>query len=153
MKTLKSLLVIVCGLTMMNVNSQDFTQKQLEIQKNKVEILTMEEQWDIQIWFFQEVEKMNLSEEESTQYSSTLLMYTSRMKRLDDLDKDYTYEEILVEMESLFNKMNSRVSTFLSDESYEQHLETMETLHTYILKKMQREDYLEKVSTQVQSSK
>ena len=142
MKTTKSVLIILLGLTVINVNSQDLSPKQLEKQKNRVQILTLEEQWDTQIWYFQEVEKMNLSEEESEQYSSNLLLYMSKMKRLDDLDKDYTYEEILVEMDKLYEKLNTKVKSFLSPDSYDQHLKTISTLQEYILGKMQREEYL-----------
>lgn len=142
MKTIKSVLIVVFGLTMMNVNSQDLNSKQLEKELNKVEVLTLEEQWDIQVWFSREVEKMNLSEEESSLYSSNLLLYTSKMKRLDDYDKDYTYEEILLEMDKLIERLNNKVESFLSSDSFEQHLKTMDTLHDYILKKMQNEEYL-----------
>lgn len=145
MKTIKSLLVLIIGLTVMNVNSQNLTSKQLEKKSNKVEILTLEEQWDIQLIYFQEVEKMNLTEEEFNQYSSTLLMYTSKMMRLDDLDQDYTYQEIVKEMDTYLGKINTSVSTFLSKESYDQHLKIMDILHGYIKVKMQRPEYLQKL--------
>ena len=145
MKTIKTILIIVFGLTVVNVSSQDLSPEQLEMQKNRVQILTLEEQWDTQIWYFQEVEKMNLSEEESEEYSSNLLLYMSKIKRLDDLDKDYNYEEVLIEMNKLIKKLNTKVKSFLSQDSYDQHLKTINTLHDYILGKMQREEYLVKL--------
>lgn len=145
MKTIKSLLVITLMLTVLNINSQTLTPRQQEIQDNKVEILTNEERWDIQVWFYQEVQSMNLDKETLNKYESYFSMYSSKMTRLDDKDKDYTYEEVLENLDKLVVQLNDKMKEILPQESYEVHEDNVKVLMNYVKLKMEQSDYLIKI--------
>ncbi|WP_412986644.1 hypothetical protein [Pontimicrobium sp. IMCC45349] len=145
MKTIKSLLVVTLMLTGVTINSQTLTPQQQERENNKVEILTNEEKWDIQVWFYQEIQKMNLDEETLNQYESYFSMYSSRMTRLDDKDKDYTYTEVIEKLDELVVQLNNKMKEILPQESYKIHEENVTVLMKYIKLKMEREDYLVKI--------
>jgi hypothetical protein len=145
MKTIKSLIVVTLMLTGVTINSQTLTPQQQERENNKVEILTNEEKWDIQVWFYQEIQKMNLDEETLNQYESYFSMYSSRMTRLDDKDKDYTYTEVIEKLDELVVQLNNKMKEILPQESYKIHEENVTVLMKYIKLKMEREDYLVKI--------
>lgn len=121
MKTIKTLLVVSLIFTFVSVNSQTLSLKEQERENNEVEILTQEEKDEIQLWFHYEKERMNMSEEKLNEYDSNLLVYISKMMRLDDKDQDYTNDEIIVEYEKLTSEMNDKIKTILSEEQYEIH--------------------------------
>lgn len=121
MKTIKKLLVVSLIFTFVSVNSQTLSLKEQERENNEVEILTQEEKDEIQLWFHYEKERMNMSEEKLNEYDSNLLVYISKMMRLDDKDQDYTNDEIIVEYEKLTSEMNDKIKTILSEEQYEIH--------------------------------
>ncbi|WP_412986646.1 hypothetical protein [Pontimicrobium sp. IMCC45349] len=137
MNILKSLVLtaLLIGSTTI-ATAQTLTPKQQEREKNKVEVLTMDERNDIQIWFNQEIKKMNLDEDKQEAYEAYYSLYTSRMMRLDDKDKGYTYDEIMVELDKLIDKLNKRMKTILSKKEYSMHLENTNTLFNYIKLKM-----------------
>lgn len=87
MKTIKSLLAALLVLTVVGVNAQSLSLKEQELENNETELFTDEEINDIQAWFYQEVQDMEMDEETLALYESNMLVYTSRMMRLDDKDK------------------------------------------------------------------
>lgn len=121
---LNFLLVIVAFLaSCLNMKGQEMTQKQKEYEENKVEIFTLEERDNIQMWVQEEVEKMGLSEEEINEYNNILLYYLGKLRRFDDKDKGNSKEEVLKKMDQLIIKQNADIKEILSEEQYEMHLE------------------------------
>ena len=121
---LNFLLVIVVFLaSCLSMKGQEMTQKQKEYEENKVEIFTLEERDNIQMWVQEEVEKMGLSEEEINEYNNILLYYLGKLRRFDDKDKGNSKEEVLKKMDQLIIKQNADIKEILSEEQYEMHLE------------------------------
>lgn len=145
MKTIKTLLVITLMLTGVYSNSQTLSPREQERQNNEVEILTNEERWDLQVWFYQEVQSMNLGKETLEEYESNFLMYSSRMMRLDDKDQDNTQEEIIEKLDELVVQMNETMKTILSQESYDIHEDNVKILINYVKLKMERQVSLTKI--------
>lgn len=138
MKTIKTLLIITLMLTGVYSNSQTLSPREQERQNNEVEILTNEERWDLQVWFYQEVQSMNLNKETLEEYESNFLMYSSRMMRLDDKDQDNTQEEIIEKLDELVVQMNKTMKTILPQESYNIHEDNVSILINYIKLKMEQ---------------
>lgn len=145
MKTIKSLLVIALVFTFTNVNSQILSPRAQERENNEVNILSAEELWDLQLWFHQEVQKMNLDVVTQADYESNYLLYTSKMMRLDDKDKDYTYEEIVVKLDVYFNQLNNAMKDILTTEQFKIHEDNANILHNYVSLKMEKPEYLAKL--------
>lgn len=145
MKTIQTLLGITLMLTGVFVNSQTLSPRAQERQNNKVEILTLEERWDLQIWFYQEVQKMDLDQETLEDYESNFLMYSSRMMRLDDKDQNNTPEEVLDKLDQLVNQMNNTMKSILPLESYKMHEENVGVLINYVKLKMEQQVSMTKI--------
>lgn len=145
MKTIKTLLVIIVMLSGVYSNSQTLSPREQERQNNEVEILTLEERWDLQIWFYQELQSMNLDQETLEEYESNFLMYSSRMMRLDDKDQDNTQEEVIEKLDELVEELNVTMKTILPQESYEIHEDNLKILINYVKLKMDRQVSLTKI--------
>ncbi|TGV03525.1 hypothetical protein [Flavivirga rizhaonensis] len=104
--------------------SQKITEEQKEKEKNKVKIFTSEENDNLQRFYYEEVNKMKLSEEKREEYYNTLLFYTHSMSRLDDKDKNYTEKEMTEKFNELHDAMNTKMKALLTPEQYVIHLET-----------------------------
>ena len=104
----------------------DFTGFSPEYSKKdrKVTIFTSEEKDNLQMWFNKEVdERMNLTPEEKDEYNSILTYYIVKMGRLDDKDKDFTKEELKIEVEKLLAKQDAELKLALSARQYAVHQE------------------------------
>jgi len=123
-KIIYSILFCVC----MTTYGQKST-KQIEREKNKIDTLyTYKEKENLQIMFNNEVAKMRLSESKSADYFNIITGYGFDMRRLDDLDKGYSSDEIKVELNKIINKMNTEVKDLLNKRQYIIHLESMNKL-------------------------
>lgn len=138
MKTIKSILVIMLVLVYTNVNSQSLSVKAQERENNEVELFTEKEKREIQLWFYQEIQNMNMNEERLSEYESNLLMYTSKMMRLDDKDQDYTYDEIIEKIDILVIKLNKTMSKILTPNNYKTHYKNTSGLIHYVKLKMEK---------------
>ena len=138
MKTIKSALVVMSVLVFTNVNSQVLSAKAQERENNEIELLTEKEKREIQLWFYQEIQKMNMNEETLSEYESNLLVYTSKMMRLNDKDQDYTYDEIIEKLDILVIKLNNTMSKILSAENCKTHNRNTSGLIHYIKLKMEK---------------
>ena len=99
--------------------SQEYSKKD-----RKVTIFTSEEKDNLQMWFNKEVdERMNLTPEEKDEYNSILTYYIVKMGRLDDKDKDFTKEELKIEVEKLLAKQDAELKLALSARQYAVHQE------------------------------
>jgi len=119
MKTFKLIFVSIFVLTFNTVFGQ--SQKELEREKNKVEILTVEERANLQLQFYERTKAMNLTEDVEEEYYRYLLHYVYDMQRLNDKDKDFTDDEMKSELSKLVTKMNSRIEPILTEDQFKLH--------------------------------
>ena len=117
------MVMVVVLASCLSMNGQEMTQKQKEYEENKVEIFTIDERDNTQMWVQEEVEKMGLSEEVTNEYSNILLFYLGKIRRLDDKDMGNSKSDILEKMDHLIIKQNADVKEVLTEEQYEMHLE------------------------------
>ncbi|OUR94544.1 hypothetical protein A9Q87_02610 [Flavobacteriales bacterium 34_180_T64] len=136
MKTLKSVLVIILVFTSFNVNSQSSNDLKIERQKNRVEMFSSDERNELQIWFYHKTESMQLSDDEDNLYHGIIVLYMNKMMRLDDMDQDFTQDEIIEKVQLNFDMINSSVQPRLSDEQYTVHLGMMDVLCEIVMLKI-----------------
>ena len=123
-KSLNFLLVfMIFFASSFTMKGQEMTQKQKEYQKNKVELFTLKERDNTQYWVQEQFGMMELSEEESNDYSIILLYYLSKIRRLDDKDNFVSKEELLQKMDELVIMQNKEVKEVLNEEQFEMHVE------------------------------
>lgn len=115
---IKTVLCITGLLLLTNIHSQDLSKEE-----RKVEIFSSEEKDNLQLWFQDEVKRMNLNEEEMSQYSSIIVYYVAKIARLDDKDKDYSEERFKKELNSLLAKQDIELEELLTPEQFEIHKE------------------------------
>ena len=121
MKHLKLLFAILFLSLYVNSYGQK-SQKQIDLEKNKVQIFSDEERANLQLHFYDKTQEMNLSETVEEDYYRLLLHYVYDMQRLNDKDKDFTSDEMKVELEKLVTKMNSKIQPVLTEAHYQTHL-------------------------------
>ena len=101
----------------------NLTAQNLSKEERKVEIFSSEEKDNLQLWFRDEVKRMNLNEEEMSQYSSIIVYYVAKIARLDDKDKDYSEEQFKKELNSLLARQDKELEDLLTPEEFEIHKE------------------------------
>lgn len=127
MKQLKLLLIILFLSLYANSYGQN-SQKQIDLENNKVQIFSDEERANLQLHFYDKTKEMNLSEAVEEDYYRLLLHYVYDMQRLNDLDKDFTDDEVRVELEKLVTKMNTKIQPVLTEAHYQTHLNNFNDL-------------------------
>lgn len=121
MNYLKSTLCLILVWTCIHSIAQK-SQKQIELEENKVYIFTDEERANIQYQFYEKTQKMGMSDELEAEYSRILIYHFYDMTRLDDKDQGNTEQEVKIKLKGLVNKMNSEIKPILSDKQYNMHL-------------------------------
>lgn len=119
MRTLKTLCTVLLVCLSLSAYAQDDTEKNT----NQFQVLTSSERDNLQMWFYERVNEMNLSEAEREQYYSVILYYAVKMERLNDTEKEYTMEEIKTKLNEYVNQTNAEVAEFLTEEQNKMHLE------------------------------
>ena len=118
MTIFKYLLLFTFVFTFVNVQSQIMTKKE-----RAVVIFTPEEKDNLQMWYREEVIKMEFNEEELDEYTGVIFYYIVRIARLDDLDKGYTKEEFIQELNKLLEKQKTELQEMLTEERFIIHTE------------------------------
>jgi hypothetical protein len=117
--TLRKIVLCITGLLLLtNIQAQELSKEE-----RKVEIFSSEEKDNLQLWFQDEVKRMNLNEEEMSQYSSIIVYYVAKIARLDDKDKDYSEEQFKKELNSLLAKQDKELEDLLTPEQFDIHTE------------------------------
>ncbi len=124
-----------------HIIAQNLTQKQLEYEKNKVQIFTVKERDNLQIWFNEKVKLMNLSEAKEEEYSNIVIFYLVKMGRLDDKDIGNSKEEVLQKLDELLIKQDQEIKASLSEEEYEIHLKNYSKMLKSIRNRISETDY------------
>ncbi|UCD61967.1 MAG: hypothetical protein JSV59_05225 [Flavobacteriaceae bacterium] len=114
----KIVLCIAGLLFLTNIQAQELSKEE-----RKVEIFSSEEKDNLQLWFQDEVKRMNLNEEEMSQYSSIIVYYVAKIARLDDKDKDYSEERFKKELNSLLAKQDKELEDLLTPVQFDIHKE------------------------------
>ncbi|MGB5227056.1 MAG: hypothetical protein WBN55_02270 [Eudoraea sp.] len=118
MTQIKIVLCITCLLMFSNIKAQELSKEE-----RKVEIFSSEEKDNLQLWFQDEAKRMDLNEEEMSQYSSIIVYYVAKIARLDDKDKGYSEERFKKELNSLLAKQDEELKELLTPEQFEIHKE------------------------------
>ncbi len=98
------------------------SQKEIDLEKNKVQIFSDEERANLQLHFYDKTKEMNLSEDVEEEYVRLLLHYVYDIQRLNDKDKDFTDAEVKLELEKIVTKMNTKIQPVLTEAHYQMHL-------------------------------
>ena len=130
------ILLFILSLSVSNVFGQGLTEKQKEKEKVKVELFSSEEKDNLQYWFQDEIKKFGFTEEQQSNYQNTLLMYSGKMMRLDDMDQGLSKDEILQKLNELSQRFNLDVKDQLSDSQFQMHKELMDVLKKSISNKL-----------------
>jgi hypothetical protein len=100
-----------------------------------VQIFTSEEQANLQMWFYEKVDEMNLTEKVREEYYSIILYYAVKMNRLDDKDVGNTEEEVEEKLAILFEKQKAEVKILLPEKLYKMHVENFSELLGFVKNK------------------
>lgn len=128
MKTLFFLSIAFTLFISSPIASQGLTQKQLEREKNKVEIYSPDEKDSIQMSFYDQANKMGLSVKNREKYSRIITDFVFDMKRVNDKDKGLTVDEMEEKMLKLENRTNNKVKQILNEDQFEKHKEIFDNL-------------------------
>jgi len=138
MKLIKYFLLFFSLCVCFNINAQ--STNDTIVKKHDVdEIFTSGEKDNIQMWFHDEVDIMNLTEKKEKTYLDIVFYYIPKMRHLRDKDKGYSKREFLVLLDELLLKQNKEMITFLTDEEYLKHLEIYNRLLKSINNKLEEE--------------
>ncbi|WP_053991095.1 hypothetical protein [Mangrovimonas sp. TPBH4] len=120
----KTYVIVIFALGgMLSMTAQEtLTPKEKERMANKVEVFTPDEKDNIQMWFYEQTNKMGLDEKTRNTYAAILSDHIYDVGRLNDKDKDYTYDEILERIDSLSKATHTKVQPLLTERQYQQHL-------------------------------
>ena len=136
MKITNTIILIAFLFSNLGINAQKLSQKEQERENNEVEIFTSNERDNLQMWFYNEVNKMNLTEDNREEYYSIVLYYNIKMKRLDDKDSGNTNEEIVQKQDELLKKQNAEIKKILTKEQYELHIKNYDELMRSVRNRM-----------------
>ncbi len=89
----------------------------------KVQIFTHEERDNLQLWYHDQVKRMDLSEEKDSQYMSILTYYIAKITRLDDKDQDFSKEEFRAKLHEYLDKQDMDLREILTEEQFSIHKE------------------------------
>lgn len=137
MKTIKTISILLCLVFFNQMIAQHkMTPAEKENAANKVQIFTSTERDNQQIWFYERVSKMELSEETEKEYFSAVLYYVFKMSHLDDKDKGRNKEELLKGIDDYMLKLNTEVEPILTKKQYQIHIESFDTLLKSVYNRM-----------------
>ena len=113
----------ILALLILMAASVQLQAQEMSKEERKVQIFTYEEKANLQNWFNEEIQRMELTEEQAAQYNSIIVYYIAKISRLDDKDKDYSKEQFKKELNKLLKKQDAELKEILSPEQFEIHQE------------------------------
>lgn len=134
MNTYYTLLIALCfsGLSFAQVNKQ----QQIQREKDKVSVFSAEERANLQLWFYEQTQKMGLSEEVNAEYERIFYDHIYEMGRLNDKDRVLNDNQIKGGFDDIVHKMNTQMKALLTEEQYVQHLENFGVIVRSAYRKM-----------------
>lgn len=98
------------------------SQKQMDLEKNRVQIFNDEERANVQFHFYEKTVALGLSDEVEAEYYRIVLKNVYAMSRIDDKDQNNTEEEQRTKLKEMVAIMNTEVKPILTKEQYQQHV-------------------------------
>lgn len=136
MKPNQFLLASICLLSVNLIFSQNPETKEMKRQAAKVDTLyTVDERANIERWFYDRVNEMNLKTDVREDYDRIVYSYIYDMSRLNDKDKSYTNQEVHEKFDMLIGKMNGELKAILTDDQYINHLENFGQIQRSVYKR------------------
>lgn len=125
MTTQRTFTLMLLMLIATNIYSQTtkMTSKSERVARKIDTVFTVEERANIELWFYDRVNAMKLSDDTREEYDRIVYSYIYDMSRLNDKDKDYSREEIHERFDGLVEKMNNELKQLLTTDQYINHLE------------------------------
>jgi hypothetical protein len=120
MKTAKLVTIMIC-LFMVSVAVAQKSQKQINLEKNRVQIFNDEERANVQYHFYEKTQELKLDDDAEAEYYRIIVYHVYDMGRLYDKDKNNTDEEIRTALKALVKKMDAEVKPILTAEQYKMH--------------------------------
>ncbi len=99
------------------------------------QIFTSKDKDYLQYWHYEQVLKMDLSEDERDGYLSHLNYYVFKMSRLGLAKYGYTETERKEKFDALVVRLNEDMKDFLSPDDYEIHEESFDTIVQIVYEK------------------
>ena len=125
MKSMKIALIIFLLLPLGTVNAQE---KDNANENEKENLFSSKDKDFLQMWFYEQVLEMNLSEDQKEEYYTNLLYHTYKMSKLELKKYGYTDEEVKLKFDEQVKKLNSEMKEFLTKEQYEMHVTNFGTI-------------------------
>lgn len=120
MKKAKLITMMIC-LFMVSMAAAQKSQKQINLEKNRVQIFNDEERANVQYHFYEKTLELKLDDEAEAEYYRIIVFHVYDMGRLYDKDKSNTDEEIRTKLKALVKKMDAEVKPILTAEQYKMH--------------------------------
>ena len=134
MKRIQTIFIVLLLISFNNAIAQNETTN--EETKEKIALFTSAEKDNIQMWFYERVNEMSLTEATSEQYYNIILYYSVKMGRLNNPKKAYTKKEVNTRFHSYVFKINDEVKQILTEAQYEEHLKNYGEIVRNISNKM-----------------
>lgn len=132
MRTLKLLFVLaLLGLWSNNAIGQD--KKPLDEPYEK--IFTDKDKDFIQLWYYEQILKMDLDDEGRDDYRTLLTYYTYRMGKLVLPKYGYSNEEQKEKFDELEVKLHAEAKELLSEENYKIHYDSFKVIRDQVYEK------------------
>jgi hypothetical protein len=90
---------------------------------DRVEIFTPQEKDNLQMWFHDEIKKMDLTYHQQEEYIHVLVYYMYKIGRLDDTDNWESKEYFQKRLNEYLEKQDAEIQEILSEEQFEIHKE------------------------------
>jgi len=111
-------------------------QQQIQREKDKVAAFTPEEWANMQLSFYEQTKKLELTPELNAEYERIFYTRIHEMSRLNDKDKALSDKEIKVGFDRIVDEMNAEMKTLLDQERYVQHLENFGKIIRSVYRRM-----------------
>lgn len=132
LSTYKFIFVFLCAFIVQNATFAQTTT--LESTENE-QLFTDKDKDFFQLWYYDQVLKMQLDEEARGDYLALLQYYTFKMTRLGLAKYNYTDAEQKMKFDQLVKKMNAEMMDYLSNANYMIHKQSFTKIEDAVYKK------------------
>lgn len=95
---------------------------------SKIDVFTPEEKDEIQFWFIEQTDSLNLKPSVKVAYGKVIESNLNAIFHLTDPEKNYSVSEIKDKLDEIFVKINKEAKSLMDNDQYEKHLVTMELM-------------------------
>lgn len=105
-------------------------------QHKQVYAFTPSEMDNVQMWFLDETDSLQLSDEKEQDYINTVSSEMNRVFRLTYEDSEYSKEEIKERAKRIFEETSKEVKPMLTEKQYKRHRKTTQRMLKAYLKRL-----------------